>query len=233
VLEARQGIATADASLTRTIGSIDPVTATEATIGEPVALALDEARIRSLAPEGPAVERAIRRRDAARAAASASWTSYLPSITASYSRTGSGSGSSLDLGTDNLDNYNGSLRLSANLPIFDRLGREESVVRARAALENAEADLRDARLAAQETLARSLGDFKIAAARVEAQSASVEAAEEDLRVQQERYRTGAGTLLDVLTSQTTLYEARLALIQSRYDQRIAKAELEALLGRDL
>jgi outer membrane protein len=61
----------------------------------------------------------------------------------------------------------------------------------------------------------------------------VEAAEEDLRVQQERYRTGAGTLLDVLTSQSTLHEARLALIQARYDQRITKAELEALLGRDL
>ena len=56
------------------------------------------------------------------------------------------------------------------------------------------------------------------------QRASVEAAEEDLRVQQERYKTGAGTQLEVLTSQTTLHNARLALIQARFDQRIAKAE---------
>jgi len=233
VLDAEQGIATADASLTRPIGSIDLVTAAPAVAGDDATLALTEAQIRALAPEGPAVQRARKRRDAARAAASASWTSYIPAITASYSRSGSGSGASLDLGTENLENYTGSLRFSATLPIFDRLNREEGIVRSRVSLENAEADLRDAQLASRESLERSLGDFQLSAARVDAQRATVEAAEEDLRVQQTRYRTGAGTLLDVLTSQSTLHEARIALIKARYDQRITKAELEALLGRDL
>ena len=40
-------------------------------------------------------------------------------------------------------------------------------------------------------------------------------------------------MLDVLTSQTTLDQARAALIQARYDARIAKAQVEALVGRDL
>ena len=66
-----------------------------------------------------------------------------------------------------------------------------------------------------------------------AQQATLEAAEEDLRVQQQRYGAGNSTLLDVLTSQTQLDQARQALIRARYDQRIAKAELEALVGRDL
>jgi len=65
------------------------------------------------------------------------------------------------------------------------------------------------------------------------QTATVEAAEEDLRVQQQRYAVGASTLLDVLTSQTQLNQARSDLIRARYDQRIAKAELEALVGREL
>jgi outer membrane protein len=231
-LEARQNAATADVSLTRAIGSPTSVTAAGAELSDSVSLALDEGVLRALAADGPGVQRAKSQRDAARASATASWTSYLPSITASYSRSGSGTGTTFDVGGD-LDSYSGSLRFSASLPIFDRLSREESVVRARVALENAEATLHDARLAADESLQRSLGDFRSAAARVSAQRASVEAADEDLRVQQERYRTGAGTLLDVLTSQTTLHQARLALIQARYDQRIAKAELEALVGKDL
>jgi outer membrane protein len=37
----------------------------------------------------------------------------------------------------------------------------------------------------------------------------------------------------VLTSQTTLNQARLALIQARFDARIARAQIEALIGREL
>jgi outer membrane protein len=37
----------------------------------------------------------------------------------------------------------------------------------------------------------------------------------------------------VLTSQSTLDQARYALIQARYDLRVARAQLETLVGRDL
>jgi outer membrane protein TolC len=52
-------------------------------------------------------------------------------------------------------------------------------------------------------------------------------------VQQQRYQLGAGTILDALTSQTTLNQARLSLIQARFNYRVAKAQLEALVGREL
>jgi outer membrane protein len=52
-------------------------------------------------------------------------------------------------------------------------------------------------------------------------------------VQQERYNLGAGTLLDLIASQSTLISARQALIQARLDARVAKAQIEALLGRAL
>ena len=107
------------------------------------------------------------------------------------------------------------------------------MVRSSVAVDNAEASLRDARLGALESLSRSLGAFRSAGQRAAAQQATVVAAVEDLRVQQQRYAAGSSTLLDVLTSQAQLDQARQALIQARYDQRIAKAELEALVGRDL
>ena len=68
---------------------------------------------------------------------------------------------------------------------------------------------------------------------MQVQLASIEAAEEDLRVQQQRYQLGASTSLDLLTSQTQLNAARIALIQARLDARVAKAQIEALIGQDL
>jgi outer membrane protein len=130
-------------------------------------------------------------------------------------------------------NYSGSLRFSVSLPIFDRMSREEAIIRADVAQSNAYATLRDSRLLAQQTLTQQLGALRTAEQRIAIQSASVSAAEEDLRVQQQRYALGASTLLDVLTSQTQLDQARSALISARFDYRIAKAQLEALIGRDL
>jgi outer membrane protein len=75
--------------------------------------------------------------------------------------------------------------------------------------------------------------MRIALEQVDIQTQSVAAAAEDLRVQQRRYELGATTLLDLLTSQTQLDTARNALIRARYDYRVAKAQLEALIGRDL
>jgi outer membrane protein len=97
----------------------------------------------------------------------------------------------------------------------------------------AEATLRDARLGARQTLAQQLGAVRTAQQRILIQQATVDAALEDLRVQQQRYALGASTLLDVLTSQSTLDTARSALIQARLDVRVARAQLEALVGRDL
>ena len=130
-------------------------------------------------------------------------------------------------------NYQYSTSFSVNFPIFNGLGREENVVRARITEENAQANLRDARLNARQQMVQQLGTFRTAEARVQIQLASVVAGEEDLRVQQERYNLGASTLLDLLTSQTTLDQARQALIQARLDARTAKAQIEALIGRDL
>lgn len=232
VLTARTTLESAIASLTRVVGSPTPVTAmTEGQPGE-LQLAVEGEALRSLAENGPTVKEAKSQLDAARSSKRSSWTSYLPSVTASYSRSGNGSGA--DLAFDPAGySYSGSLRFSASLPLFDQLGREEQMVRASAAVDNAEASLRDARLGALESLSRSLGAFRSAGQRVEAQQATVAAAVEDLRVQQQRYASGSSTLLDVLTSQAQLDQARQALIQARYDQRIAKAELEALVGRDL
>ena len=231
VTQARVDLETSNAALTRAVGSDVPVTAADETEERP-GLALEEDALRNLALQGPSVRQAEAQLNAAKAAQKSAWTEYLPALNASYSRSGSATGADPEfVGSD--FSYTGRLTFTASLPVFNQFQREQRVTQSRVDQTNAEASLRDARLGALQTLTTQLGAYRAAQERVISQTATVEAAEEDLRVQQQRYAVGASTLLDVLTSQTQLNQARSDLIRARFDQRVAKAQLETLVGREL
>ncbi|HEY0971131.1 MAG TPA: TolC family protein [Gemmatimonadales bacterium] len=236
-LQARTNIANANASLTRLVGTPYLVTA-GAPEDEPVEAApLDSATLARLADDSPAVRQAQASLTAARASVRSAKTAYWPTVTTSYSYSSNQSSSGFEAGNlwlltgENPNRKQFSVNLS--YPIFNQLQRETAVITADVQARNAEAALRDAQLAAQQSLAQALGTLGLAQERIRIQQQTVVSAEEDLRVQTERYELGAATLLDVLTSQTTLNQARLALIQARFDARIARAQLEAIVGRDL
>ena len=222
----------ADAALTRLVGSEVPLTADPASVQENMAALPDSAELAALAKRGPAVQQAQANVEAFEEQAKASKAPYLPSLSASYSRTGSGVDSRFGLGEQPFS-YNGRLSFSLSYPVFNNFLREEQVVRAKVAETNAQVMLRDTQLGAQQSLTQYIGALRGASQRVAIQVASVAAAEEDVRVQQQRYNIGASVLLDLITSQAALATAEQALIQARYDYRIARAELEALIGRDL
>jgi outer membrane protein len=222
----------ADAALTRLVGSQVPVTADPASVQENMAALPDSAELAALARNGPAVQQAVANVEASEEQTKASKATYLPSLSASYSRTGSGTDTRFGLGDDPFS-YNGRLSFSLSYPIFNNFQREEQVVRARVAETNAQVTLRDTQLAQQEGLTQNIGALRSASQRVAIQLASVAAAQEDVRVQQQRYNIGMSVLLDLITSQAALATAEQALIQARYDYRIARAQLEALIGRDL
>jgi outer membrane protein len=232
VTAARTAREQAEASLMRLVGTAYPVTAAGGDSLDAAMISVSDDSLRDLALDGPLVRQATSQLAAARAALRISWAGYLPSVTASYSRSGSGTAGSFELSGQDLS-YSGAMRLSVSLPLFDQLQRSSQVTGARAALDDAQATLRDTRLAALESLTQSLGAYRAAGERVETQAATLEAAQEDLRERQEQYKVGTSTLLDVLTSEATLVQARHDLIQARYDRRIAKAQLEALTGRSL
>ncbi|MCX5760999.1 MAG: TolC family protein [Gemmatimonadetes bacterium] len=232
LLTAQNNLRVANAGLTRLVGAMDVVTASPADTAEMGRIVLDSASLTALALEGPSVRQAEAALDASRAAKKAAKTPYMPTITSSYSLSGNNTSDSFDWGSGRIPKQN-SLRFSLNFPLFNNFAREENVTRTTVAEDNAIASLRDAKLAQQQSLVQYLGAFRTAEQRVAIQLATVDAAEEDLRVQQQRYALGASVLLDLLTSQTTLDQARAALIQARYDARIAKAQVEALVGRDL
>ncbi|MDQ3697657.1 MAG: TolC family protein [Gemmatimonadota bacterium] len=238
LLTAQNNVRAANAALTRLVGTTFEVTASPADTLDQLFTALDSADLARFADTGPAVRQAEANVTAARAAVRASRTPYLPNISVSANYSGNLAGSGFSAGdaivfANSTYPSQKSIRFNFSYPLFNQLSREEQIARTSVSRDVAEAQLRDARLAARQNLVQYLGALRTADQRVAIQQASVAAAEEDLRVQQQRYSLGASTLLDLLTSQTQLDEARAALIQARYDYRVAKAQLEALVGREL
>ena len=232
LLTAQNNLSLANATLTRLVASPHSVTATPSdTIDQRVVIP-SLAELQPLVERAPAVEQAQAELQSAKAASRSAKTAYFPTINMNFSRGGSGLDPAFGLG-DKRYAYNQNLNFNLSFPLFNNLNREVSVLRASVAEDNAEVALRDARFAAHQTLVQSLGQMTTAQQQVDIQAASVTAALEDLRVQQARYELGASTLLEVLTSQAQLDQSRTALIRARYDYRVAKAQLEALIGRDL
>ena len=237
LLQARNQREIADAALTRLVSTPFTVTATtEGTGAADVSAALaalpDSAELARLADNAPSVVQAQANLDAAKASAKGSRAPWYPTLQMSYGRNLSQTTSGFTV-IPNDPRFTGNLRFNFSYPIFNQYTREEAIVRADIAVTNAEATLRDARFAAQQQLVQSLITLRTAADQARIQEQSVLAAEEDLRVVQQRYELGASTLLDVLTSQTQLNQARVSLVQTRLNARVARAQLESIIGRDL
>ncbi len=232
ILSAENGLASANAALSRLIGSEFLVTAVADDTSDAGAIGITEEELLTLAENGPAVRQARAQFAAAQQSSRSSKSPYLPTVSASvgWSYTAADTGIRF---FGNEERRNLSTSISINFPIFNGLNREQQVLSASVAEDNARVQLRDAQLNSRQQMIQQLGTFRTAEARVQIQISSVAAGEEDLRVQQERYALGASTLLDVLNSQTTLDQARRDLIQARLDARTAKAQIEALVGRDL
>jgi outer membrane protein len=232
VLQADNTLAATNATLSRLVGSETTITAVASDTSEIASISMSDAELLELVSRGPPVRQAEAILHSAQQGKRSALSPYLPtlSLTLSQSYAASESGFGL-LGDPRNKNLSTSVRMS--FPIFNGLAREQNVVNSRIAEENAEASLRDTRLNARQLMITQLGNFRTAQVQVQMALAGVIAAEEDLRVQQERYNLGAGTILDLMTSQNTLASARRTLIEARLDARTTKAQIEALVGRDL
>lgn len=237
VLTAENDLRVANAALTRVAGSNTPIAASpNDTIDAQTALP-SETELLSLLNNGPSVRLAETNVLVAAAAKKSQKSTYFPSISMSYNYAFSDnsrgfSGRNLLLvGGENASRQ--TMNFNITYPLFNGFAREANSIGLDVSLRNAEAQARDARLAARANLTSLLRSLQNAQARVSVQQAAIAAAEEDLRVQQQRYALGASTLLDLLTSQTQLNQARQALIQARFDGRVARAQLSSLVGRPL
>ncbi len=237
VLTAQNDLRVANATLTRVAGSTTIITASPSDTVDTMAPLSTESELAALLMEGPSVRLAEASVLVARAAKRTQRAAYLPTLTMSYNYSFSDNARGfvgrnlLLVGGDAASRQTVNFNISYQL--FNGFARESQTVQLDVSLRNAEAQARDARLAARASLTSLLRAVQNAQARTTVQLAAIAAADEDLRVQQQRYALGVSTLLDLLTSQTTLNQARQSLIQARFDGRVARAQLSSLVGRPL
>ncbi|HYF40420.1 MAG TPA: TolC family protein [Gemmatimonadales bacterium] len=228
-LTTQTDLAAAEANLARLIGETGRVRAADDSAFYDILPALDTMALRvEVESRSPRVQSATANASAANANLRASRSSYWPSLTLSANTGWNGSRTN---DYDLLNQRQVSLALRWNL--FDGFDRELTIIQREADLDVAEAEASEARRAVQADLELRLAELEAARARIEITRTSVVAATEDLRVQQERYRLGASTIVDVLTSQEALNQAEVDVVNARFDYLRSKAQLEALIGRKL
>lgn len=119
--------------------------------------------------------------------------------------------------------YSGALLFS--FPVFDGGGRAARVRQAEADLEVSRSRVESLERDATLQVWVDYSGVRTAAQRIETSRTLLASAEESERATSERYRAGVGSILDVLTSQSTLAAARAQEVQARADWLLALAQL--------
>ncbi len=229
LLQAQANLAFAQASLGRQIG-ID--SAVRAVPDSALPAAPDTAGLRESAMStAPQVRQSEALARAARAQVWVSRSAYWPTFSTSVSKGSSGGIAPWTSTAGYLDNW--AVRFSINLTLFNGFVREQQVTSSDVQRDNAEAVAADTRRFVNATLTQAIAALRTASAQLDISRDNVAAATEDMRVQQERYRVGAATILDLLTSQASLTQAMVNQVQTRFNYLVSRATLEALVGHEL
>jgi outer membrane protein len=229
LIQSQTDLATAEANLAHQVGEVGRISAADDSSFHRLLAPIDTVGLRLEAESrSPRIQNAVATASVARANVRASRSAYWPSLTL-----GANTGWNASRNNDYafLNQRQVSLQLSWQL--FNRFDRELAIAQREASYDVAQATAEDERRAVQAELTARLAELDAARSKIDITMTSVSAATEDLRVQQERYRLGASTIVDVLTSQEALNQAEVDVVNARFDYLRAKAQLDALIGRTL
>jgi outer membrane protein len=126
-----------------------------------------------------------------------------------------------------------SLSASVSLPIFNGFQREANIEQNKVLRDNAISDVRARNLQITTDVTQAYLTLITDLKTIELQGQVAAKAAEDLAAQQERYKVGAATFLDVTVARATYEKAQIDRINSIYDYHKAFAALENAVGRPL
>ncbi|MEO5814007.1 MAG: TolC family protein [Gemmatimonadaceae bacterium] len=126
-----------------------------------------------------------------------------------------------------------SLSAQISLPIFDNFGREERVQRAQVDKEDAAYNVKAKDLALTADVTQAYRTLQTAVQTVALQETNASKAKEELAFAEERYKVGASTFLDVVTSRGSYEQALIDRVNAVYDYHKAFAALENAVGHPL
>ena len=128
-------------------------------------------------------------------------------------------------------NWRLSFNLNLSMPILNGTQTYAEISQAQAQQLIAEETLRQTRRTTSLTIRNALLDLDTAREVITLSNDNIVASEESLRLAEERYRVGSGTLLEVFTAQEALVRAKSDLAGAQYDFLIAQARLDGALGK--
>ncbi len=229
LINAGTQLATAEANLGRLIGLEGPAAAVDDSALYRVTETLDTTALRAEAlARAPQVRTADAAARAARASIGVARAGYWPTLTLSGSNSINGSEQN-----DFKFLQQRQASLTVNWAVFNRYTREQNIANQTSTAETSEASASEARRQVLASLTTRLAELDAARIRTGITQTSFAAASEDVRVQTERYRLGVATIVDVLTSQESLTQAEVDAVTARFDYLRAKAQIQALIGRQL
>ncbi len=123
-----------------------------------------------------------------------------------------------------------SIGLTLSVPIFSGFSVENRVELAKVNAMNKQVDLEDLRRTIKQNIQTTYLNLQAAKKSLEVNKSTVQAGEENLKITQEKYALGSGTLLDVLTASYNYTNARTNYINSEFQYIVLNGQLKYYLG---
>ncbi|MCL5028822.1 MAG: TolC family protein [Bacteroidetes bacterium] len=151
--------------------------------------------------------------------------SYFPRLTNSYSYN-----TYANQLRDLNKSKNFSVGLNLNIPIFEGFSIDNRVELAKVNAMNKKVDLDDLSRNIKQSLQQTYLNAQAAKKGLDVNKRTMQSAEENLKIAQEKYSLGSGTLLDVLIANSNYTTARTNYINSEFQYIILNEQLKYYLG---
>lgn len=135
-----------------------------------------------------------------------------------------------DVPGDLFKTHNYGVGLTLSLPIFSGFSVHNAIQSAEVDAMNYEIDLRDSERLIKQDIQKTFLDLEAAKKSLIVTQKNVKAAEENLKIEQEKYNLGSGKLLDVLIANTTFQNAQTNYINAQFAYIKLNEELKYNLG---
>ncbi len=130
------------------------------------------------------------------------------------------------------EEYSWNVTAYVRLNVFDRFNTSANVKTAKADFRISEYQLEKSKLNAVKEIKSLIILINEAIERVAVGTETVEQAQEDVRLAEERYRVGAGTMLETIAAQVSLTQAKADVITAKCDYLVAVADLDRATGKE-
>lgn len=127
--------------------------------------------------------------------------------------------------------YNWYLGVSLQLPIFEGFSRMARLSQARLDYRSSQEAFNQIRRDVELELKQSYFDVEQAKKSIAVAQNAVDASDEDLRLNREKYNLGAGTMLDLIDAHVSNTQTKSDYIQALYTYKKAIAALQKAMGR--